>query len=251
VSAQPGLAAEPDALDLERYQVYSRFEIVSLLRALADARIPVTVYFNQGTEFIVSNVLGVNPDFEELILDLGADDAANRRLLKTGTVTVVAFLDRIKLQFQAERAEQTVHEQLPALRIRLPEALLRLQRRDFYRIRTPMARPALASLPDPSAPGRRLSLRVADLSCGGVSLVAGESDAPLAPGMILQGCRIDLPEVGELTAALEVRSAAKYEEGARKNLRRYGCRFADLPPAMTNALQRYITKTERERAQRR
>ena len=249
MSAQPGLAAEPDALDLERYQVYSRFEIVSLLRAVADARAPVTVYFNQGAEFIVTNVLAVNPDFEELILDLGADNATNQRLLKSVHMTVVTFLERIKLQFQTQRAEQTVHEALPALRIRLPEALLRLQRREFYRIRTPAARPVAASLPDPSAPGRRLSLRVADLSCDGVSLVAGESDPPLAPGTILRDCRIDLPEVGELTATLEVRSAAKHEEGARKNLRRYGCRFAGLPPAMTSALQRYITKTER--AQRR
>jgi len=251
MSAQPSPAAGPDALDLERYQVYSRFEIVSLLRAVADARIPVTVYFNQGSEFIVSNVLGVNPDFEELILDLGADEAANRRLLETGSVTVVAFLERIKLQFQAQHVEQTVHEALPALRIRLPEALLRLQRRDYYRVRTPLARPPTANLPDASAPGKRLNLRVADLSCGGVSLVAGESDPPLAPGTILRGCRFVLPEIGEFTTALEVRSAAKYEEGVRKNLRRYGCRFAGLPPAMTNALQRYITKTERERAQRR
>jgi c-di-GMP-binding flagellar brake protein YcgR len=251
VHAQLSHPAESDALDHERYQVYSRFEIVSLLRAVADARIPVTIYFNQGVEFIVTNVLDVNPEFEELILDLGADDAANQRLLESARMTVVAFLDHIKLQFQAQRAEETVHEQLPALRIRLPEVLLRLQRRDFYRIRTPVARPAAASVPDPSDPGRRLSLRIFDLSCGGVALVAGESDAPLAPGTLLQDCRIDLPEVGALNTALEVRSAAKHEEGARKNLRRYGCQFVGLPPALTSAVQRYITRTERERAQRR
>jgi c-di-GMP-binding flagellar brake protein YcgR len=251
VQAQPGDPAEPDALDQERYQVYSRFEIVSLLRALADAHVPVTIYFNRGAEFIVTNVLDVNPEFEELILDLGADAAANRRLLRSARMTVVAFLDRIKLQFQAQRAEETVHEHLPAVRIRLPESLLRLQRREFYRIRTPVARPLAASVPDPSDPGRRLSLRVADLSCGGVALVAGESDAALAPGTILQDCRIDLPEVGVLNTALEVRSAAKHEEGARKNLRRYGCQFVALPPALASALQRYITTTERELAKRR
>jgi c-di-GMP-binding flagellar brake protein YcgR len=251
VQAQPGLATEPDAPDQERYQVYSRFEIVSLLRAVADARIPVTVYFNQGSEFIVTNVLDVNPEFEELILDLGADNAANQRLLKSARTTVVTFLDRIQLQFHADRAEQTVHEQLPALRVRLPEVLLRLQRREFYRITIPVARPVAASIPDPSAAARRLSLRVVNLSCDGVALVAGESDAPLSPGTILQDCRIELPEVGMVIAALEVRSAATYEEGVRKNLRRYGCRFVGLPPAVASAIQRYITRTERERAQRR
>lgn len=245
------LALETDALDHERYQVHSRFEIVSLLRAVADARVPVTIYFNQGDEFIVTNVLDVNPEFEELILDLGADNAANQRLLKSARMTVVTFLDHIRLQFQAQRAEQTVHEQLPALRIRLPEVLLRLQRRDFYRIRTPVARPIATSFPDPANRDRRVSLRIFDLSCGGVALVAGEGELALEPGTMLADCRSDLPEVGVLNTALEVRSAAKHEEGARKDLRRYGCQFVRLPPALASAVQRYISKTERERAQRR
>lgn len=248
--AQLNQPLEAEALDHERYQVHSRFEIASLLRAVADSHIAVTVYFNRGTEFIVTNVLGVNPEFEELILDLGADDTANRRLLQSPRMTVVTFLDHIRLQFQAQRAEETLHEQLPALRIRLPEMLLRLQRRNFYRIRTPVARPVLASFPDPADRGRRVSLRIFDLSCGGVALLAGEGELALEPGTILQDCRIDLPEVGVLNTALEVRSAARHEEGARKNLRRYGCQFVGLPPALASAVQRYITRTERTRAQR-
>ena len=242
--------AASDALDHERYQVHSRFEIASLLRAVADSHIAVTVYFNQGAEFIVTNVLDVNPEFEELILDLGADDTANRRLLQCERMTVVAFLDHIRLQFQAQRAEETVHEQLPALRIRLPEVLLRLQRRNFYRIRTPVAKPIAASFPDPADRGRRVSLRIFDLSCGGVALVAGEGEPALEPGTILEDCRIDLPEVGVLSTVLEVRNAAKHGEGVRTNLRRYGCQFVGLPAALASAVQRYITKTERARAQR-
>lgn len=242
---------DEEALDHERYQVNSRLEIVALLRAVAESHVAVTVYFNQGADFIVTNVLDVNPEFEELILDLGADESANRRLLKAARLTVVTFLDHIRLQFQAQRAEQTLHEQLPALRIRLPDSLLRLQRRNHFRIRTPVAKPIVASFPDPADRARRVSLRILDLSCGGVALAAGEGEIALEPGTILQDCRIDLPEVGVLNTALEVRNAAKHEEGARMNLRRYGCQFVGLAPAFASAVQRYITKTERERAQRR
>ena len=250
MDAQLNQPAASDALDHERYQVHSRFEIASLLRAVADSHIAVTVYFNRGAEFIVTNVLDVNPEFEELILDLGADDTANRRLLQSDRMTVVTFLDHIRLQFQAQRAEETIHQQLPALRIRLPDMLLRLQRRNFFRLRTPVARPLAAIIPDPRAPDRHISLRVIDLSCGGVALLAGEGDAEFAAGTILQGCRIDLPEIGVLSAALEVRSAAKHSEGARMNMRRYGCQFVGLAPALASAVQRYITRTERERARR-
>jgi len=251
MASTPERELENGALDHERYQVYSRIEIVSLLRAVADSHIAVTVYFNQGAEFIVTNVLDVNPEFEELILDLGADDAANRRLLESTRMTVVTFLDHIRIQFLAQRAEETIHGQLPALRIRLPEVVTRLQRRNFYRIRASVVKPIFASFVDPVDPARRASLRILDLSCGGVAMVSDAREPAYEPGTILEDCRIELPEVGVLNTALEVRNAGKHEEGARTSLRRYGCQFVSLPPALANAVQRYITRTERERALRR
>lgn len=242
---------EGDALDYERYQVESRFEIVALLRAVAESRGAVTLYFNQGSDFIVSGILGVNPEFEELILDLGADAAANRRLLKAERVTVISFLDNIRLQFHVQRVEETVHEQLPALRIRLPDALLRLQRRNSYRVRAPVAKPIAATFPHPLQRDKHLAMRIADLSCGGVALVSAETDPALLPGMLLRNCRIDLPEVGVIDSVLEVRSVANHAEGARSRQLRYGCQFVSLPPALASAVQRYITRIERTRAQRR
>jgi c-di-GMP-binding flagellar brake protein YcgR len=241
---------EGDATDLARYEIHSRLEIVSLLHSIALARVAVSVYFNQGAEFIVTNLLAVNPEFEELILDLGADEETNDRLLRAERMTVVAFLDHIRLQFQSQRVERTVHDRLPALRMRLPDVLMRLQRRNDYRIRTSLAKPITASFSDPARPERRLSLRILNLSCGGVALIAGAGEPELAPGAVLENCRIDLPEVGVLTTTLAVQDAGVHREGVRMNLRRYGCRFVNLPPGMPSAIQRYITKLERERARR-
>lgn len=251
MQAQLDRASESGSLDYEHYQVHSRFEIVTLLQEVANAHALVTVYFNQGAEFIVTSLLDVNPEFEELIYDLGADAGANQRLLKSARMTVVTFLDHIKLQFSAQRAEATTYEQLPALRIRLPDSLLRLQRRNFYRIPTPVARPVVANVPDPSNPGRRVHLRIHDLSCGGIAMLASQEEIALEPGMLLKDCSIELPEVGLLTAALEVRNVAIQDQGVRRKLLRYGCQFAGLPPAMVSAVQRYITRVERERARRR
>ena len=243
-------AAEPDSLDYQRYQVDSRFEIVSLLREVADAHALVTLYFNQGSEFIVTNLLDVNPELDELIFDFGAYADTNQRLLSSPRMTVVTFLDHIKLQFSAQRAEATSYDRLPALRIGMPDSLLRLQRRDAYRIRAPIAKPVLASISDPSDPLRRLQLRILDVSCGGIAVVAREEEIALEPGMVLQDCSIDLPGVGLLTAALEVRNTARHDEATRQKMARYGCRFSGLSPVLVNAIQRYITKVERERAQR-
>lgn len=246
-----GAPLEGDANEYARYQVESRLEITALLQAVAESRTAVTLYFNQGADFIVSTVLGVNPEQEELILDLGADAAANHGLLQATGVSVICFLDNIRLQFRVQRVEETVHEQLPALRVRMPEELVRLQRRDAYRIPTPVAKPIAAAFPYPLKRDLNLRMRIADLSCGGVALVAAESDPALIPGMLLQHCRIDLHEVGVLDTVLEVRNVADQPEGARSRKLRYGCQFVSLPPALTSALQRYITRLECERARRR
>lgn len=247
MQSQIDIPHQAEGSEFERFQVYSRFEIVSLLREVADSHALVTVYFNHGAEFIVTNLLDVNPEFEELVFDLGADHSANARLLKSERMTAVTFLDHVKLQFSAQHAELTAYENLPAIRIRLPESLLRLQRRDFFRIRTPVARPIVAAAAHPLEPGRKLELRVVDLSCGGVGLVAGDGDAGLETGIALRDVRIELPEVGVLTVALEVRNIREHDEGVRRNLRRYGCQFIGIAPSVTNSIQRYITKIQRER----
>lgn len=249
MQSQIDIPRQDEDSEFERFQVHSRFEIVSLLREVADSHALVTVYFNRGAEFIVTSLLDVNPEFEELVFDLGADESANRRLLGSGRMTAVTFLDRVKLQFSAQHAELTAYENLPAIRIRLPESLLRLQRRDFFRIRTPVARPILAAATHPLEKDRKLRLRVVDLSCDGAGLVAGEGegDAGLETGMTLRGVRIELPEVGLLTVALEVRNIRAHDEGMRRNLRRYGCQFIGIAPSLTNSIQRYITKIQRER----
>jgi len=241
---------KPETLsaEYERYQVYSRFEIVSLLREVQDSHAFVTIYFSQGAEFIVTNLLHVNPEFEELIFDFGADRRANERLVAAARMTVVTFLDHIKLQFIATRAEVTNFEDTPALRIRLPESMLRLQRRNFYRIRGPVAKPLVASVPNPKQPDERVQLRILDISCGGVAVLAGNGFPQLDTGARLIDCRIELPEFGIVRAVLEIRNIAPMDDGVKENKVRYGCQFVDLSGPTITLIQRYINQLERARA---
>ena len=109
----------------------------------------------------------------------------------------------------------------------------------------------MANVPIPPAPASAHRPRMLDISCGGNWLAASEKEITLEPGTLLRDCRIELPGIAVLTTTLEVRSVAKYEDAARGKLVRYGCEFVRMPPAQVNAVQRYITKLERERAQRR
>ena len=245
-----GAGPESDSSDLEQFRIHSRVEIIALMRALQDAHTLVAVYWDGGSRSIVTNVLAVDPEFEEIVLDAAAKDEDNASLLRSTPVTAVALLDQVKIQFQASRASQTVFEDAPALRVRLPDSLLRLQRRNFYRVATPVAKPLKVVVPPAGERAKSMELRVFDLSCGGVGVLQPGSAPPCERGTVLANCRIDLPEVGSITSAMVLRFAAA-ETGANGSPQvRCGFEFVDLPSSMMTAIQRYINKLERERRAR-
>ncbi len=231
--------------DLERFETRSRVEIVARLRELVERRAAVSVHFGGGGDFIVSSLLAVNPEFEELVFDASGDEDANRRIVRAGKLLFVSVLDRIRIQFGAGRAGTTSHEGLPALRARIPEALLRLQRRDHFRVAPPLARPLACRLPDPREPGRTLELRILDISCGGIAVADGPRRLALETGMLLEDCSLDLPGAGTLAFRAAVRSVSP--RGAPGGAPRYGLAFIDIPPAAIARIQRYILQLDREK----
>jgi c-di-GMP-binding flagellar brake protein YcgR len=227
--------------DDDRFRIHSRMEIVGLLRAVSAHREIVTVHFGSAQDFVVSAVLAVNPDFEEVVLDYGADQAAMQRLLRAERLRISTQLDHVRIHFQADVAAAVSFEGGPAFRVRLPDSVLRFQRRDAYRLKIPLGRPLLCDIPrGEGEAGPPLRVRVRDISVAGIGLMDYPKDLRAAIGTVWTGCRIELPELGPLVGDLEVMHASDGEG------RRCGCRFRNLPLAMANLIQRYITRVERE-----
>jgi c-di-GMP-binding flagellar brake protein YcgR len=226
--------------DDDRFRIHSRMEIVGLLRAVGTHRELVSVQFGSAADFVVSAVLAVNPDFEEVVLDYGADEAAMQRLLKSDRLRITTQLDHVRIIFQADVAEAVRFEDGLAFRIRLPDSVLRFQRRDSYRLKVPLGRPLMCDVPANDAGTERTSVRVRDISVCGVGLMDFPKQFRVAVGMVWPGCRINLPELGTLTGELEVMHTTE------SDVRRAGCQFRNLSFPMQNLIQRYITKVERE-----
>ena len=225
--------------DDDRFRIFSRMEIVGLLRAVAAHRALVTVQFGGAQDFVVTAVLAVNPEFEEVVLDYGADEPAMRRLLRAERLRISTRLDHVRMSFTADGAGVMSFEGGPAFRVRLPDTLLRFQRRDSYRLKVPLGRPLVCQVPvaDGSA---SVALKVRDISVAGIGLTDYPPTFLVAIGQVLEGCRVTLPELGALVAGLEVMHATQGET------RRCGCRFRNLPLPMATLIQRYITRIERE-----
>ena len=69
-----------DALADDRYRLWSRAEIVALLRDLMERRSLVTAGVD-GASFVTA-IIGVNPEFEGLLLDWGCGHRVTERMLR-------------------------------------------------------------------------------------------------------------------------------------------------------------------------
>lgn len=233
---------EPESPELERFAVYSKFEIAALLRQLRDEGVLLTAYFDREPGFAVTVVLDVNTDFDEVVFDVPSEAVAQKRLLASNRIVFVAFLDHVKLQFVAPLAQATCFQNRPAFRIRLPEHLLRLQRREFFRVRPPLSKPATCLVPYGEDAKQYESLRVLDISVGGLAVLTYPEKFELTVGAVVDHCILDLPGIGSVNVSLNVRHIDQVPRDERA--RRCGCEFVDMAPQAHVMLQRYVNRIE-------
>ena len=192
--------ADATSADDGRFRVDSRVEIVYILRALMKSNALVTAYFNGGREFVVTAVLQVDSEQGLVVLDSGSNRELNERLLHGREVSVVSSQDGVRVQFTTDRVAAVSFEGRLAFRLPLPDTIMKLQRREYYRLATPVVHPLKCEIAGPD--GKRFELALADISLGGVCLVGQPASFSFEPGMPLEDCRIDLPEIGAIRAGL-------------------------------------------------
>ena len=225
-----------------RYRLDSQVEIVSLLRSLQDARSQLVLHFSESG-YILSRVLDVTPP--RLTLDLGPDKAANDALIASNQAVAETNLQQVSIQFQLSGFHRVNLPDGPALEALLPDCMLRLQRRESFRVPTPVMQPIMLFIPQQDRCPRDMRMRIADISTGGVAAVCDGNEFRPESGMVLRECQIALPEVGLLVADIEVRHVMPLREGNDSQLQ-CGMRFLALPPQMSNFVQRFVMQVERE-----
>jgi c-di-GMP-binding flagellar brake protein YcgR len=234
---------EPDSPELHPFTIYSRAEILGVLRSLRDACVLVTAYFDADPGFGVTTLLDVDEDGGRLVLDNLSVEHSQRRLLASPRVTFVGFVESIKLQFAADGARAATFEGKPAFSVSLPRQMVRLQRREAFRVRPPMSKPASCRVPIGDS-GQFEPLRVLDISISGVAVLAYPERFDFAAGEVIEGCQLDLPGVGGTSVCLRVRHVDPLPRDEKG--RRCGCEFVNMAPAAQLMLARYVNQLDAE-----
>ncbi|NVM75445.1 c-di-GMP-binding flagellar brake protein YcgR [Duganella sp. SG902] len=229
------------------FEVESRREIFALLRGIGEKNQLIRMLIHGEADVCVTSILDVDEPGNAVYLDCSIDQEQNKRILASRQLSFETTLDKVRILFAADQIEATTHEGNPAFRIPFPETLIRLQRREYYRIATPVTNPVRVQIALPAELGGPTTFPLADISCGGIAILDNKMLLGDAIGKNYADCRIDLPEIGQVTTALQVRNSLDLTLLNNKTNRRLGCEFVNIPRGMLAYVQRYITRLERER----
>ncbi|MDP2880301.1 MAG: flagellar brake protein [Azonexus sp.] len=229
----------------ERFHITGTLPVSFLLVGYARTKDQFTVSFGAG-EMMLTTLLDAQPAGDRLIFDCSGSAEINRRFLDSGRNVFAGRPVGIHVQFTTGRASEVIFDGGKAFAVALPKHVVRLQRRDTFRIETPRGKPL--QFFGRLAGGKLLNFPAHDISVAGLGMTALTLPDGLAPGDRLENCHFALPDdEHELFFSATIRHITPQVGRTGQQQWRIGLHFENMPVVEENRIQRYIARVERER----
>ena len=232
----------------DKFLIYSKKEIQLILQAIAQKKSRAILYFDGGKQFIPTLLLDADP--EGMWLDVGPSEEGNTQILSSNDITLVSMYHHAKVQLASAQIFLASYAGHPAFYMRLPEKMLRLQRREYFRLPISGDAPLKCIVPVDPALSEKSSkpdeVTIMDISVGGIALICKEHNIKLEAGQSYPDCRINLPGIGTLVVTIQVKNL--FDVTAKNGVitKHAGCEFMQLNGQMSMLLQRYIAQMQRQ-----
>jgi flagellar brake protein len=239
---------EDATYDEEQFIVQNQKQIIQILNELAKQHEMLKISF--GNDTCLTNVISVDTHNHAVYLDIGIDEAFNNRLLASHHVAFSKD-EGVRIQWTSAHLSLATLADGKAIKIALPQKLKRLQRREFFRLATPIVNPVPCIIPitneeNPDA-DRVLELTLIDVSLGGIGVIAANPlDELLIIGASFDHCKINFPEVGETNLTLQVCNIKPVTMNDGTIKQRVGLKFISPSRGNEGLINRYTFNLERQ-----
>jgi len=254
--AEPHDKNTPDfALDhpgkFAQFILNGRLSISQQLTALIKEKSVVTVYLGNGSRLFQTHLLAIDEPLGKLYLAYPHDTSTGNLhgLHLEYPTTLVSHLGQIKVEFRLPLMHEDNFQDCTVLSGNLPNSLLRLQRREHFRLAPVATEPLYCRVSfHESSPSTLLTLQLSDISSGGLGLLCNSEIAQkLGPGMRLEDCRLEIPGEGVIHASLRIRKNLPLQTNHSQQTFRIGCEYVNVSGVRLAMIERYIARLERER----
>lgn len=251
---QPNLDFEIDHPDeYAQYFLSNPMEVSFYLNLLAKRGSLLTAHINDGPAFFLTTIATVDDEKRLIFLDPAQTAEINAAAKSARQITLAANLDCIKIQLHTPALTEHEVAGRKSLVAAIPDTILRLQRREFFRLEPPLTNPihCRIAIDSPDGTFKTFELQAGDISGGGISLIAPtELVDDCQRNTLFKDSRLEIPGEGVLLVNLRVRKTFEFSAENRHHHLRLGCEFIGLPGTRLAMIERYITRIERERKAR-
>ncbi|MDH5183274.1 MAG: flagellar brake protein [Gammaproteobacteria bacterium] len=226
----------------EEFLVHSHSSIASILRNLMRENSTISAYLPTSDEVVATGVLHVDLDKKMVILDATKETKLNNQFSSSSNVLFDLKQNNVILQFTAKQTQPARFNGQSAVYIELPERLLRLQRREFFRVAAASDTGVTCVIKETR--GDTHKLEVEDVSLGGVGALLDDQLLEVKQFKIFHNCELRIPGFSTLVVDLQIRNCFEKTLPGGKKVRRLGLSYANLSPDKENLLQKYINKSQ-------
>src|SRR3954468_10215306 len=216
------------------FRVTASGEIRALLKQLMDEVVPLNLSASDGSAY-TTTLWTVDPAAGRISFTSDMMAPAVHDIVEADECVDVAYLDRVKVQFDVTDLVVVQGHKASVLQARFPREMFRFQRRNTFRVRTIERTSPTASFRHPGIPDMSLALRVLDVSIGGCALLQPSNVPPLQPGVVIKGVRLSLDAETQIDAGLMLHHVTS--TGAESGSVRLGCEIVGMSPTSQRALQ--------------
>lgn len=230
--------------ETEKYLLRTKREIIPLLKALTKKPDPVTAKIPDSGHSVITAVLDVLPNKNLIVLDYSPVEALNKKLLAADRVICTTRHDMVETRFNCSKMKQVKYRGEPAFAAPLPDSVLHLQRRDYFRIKPLISHPAYLGLTTEN--DHVLKLKLIDIGVKGLSLQDDLFRLKVSMGEQFENCKLTLPANPSLSVNIELRYSTSISSKDGQATNRIGGRFINLNQSEEFTLQRFINMVQIE-----
>lgn len=233
-------------VSLGEFRLVTAGEILALLRRALEGNVLLHLNTPGGATY-TTTLWAIDTQRRRLSLAVDGRDVQLQQVLESDEVTVVGYLDSVKIQFELQDTMLVHGGRHSALSAPIPHEMFRFQRRQAFRVRPAPSQAPTARFAHPMIPEMMLGLRVLDLSGGGCALFLPDDVPPLAPGVRINNVQLDLDPATRLRVSLQIHHVTGINPDARGV--RLGCEMLGMNADATRTLQVFIDQTQKRRRQ--
>ncbi len=236
--------------NLTDYLIKNPKQVLQHFKTLLKEKCLITAKFGENHSFITA-ILKIDEKKQLLIIDCGPKEYLNKELLSAAIVNCSTDFKGIKVAFRGHGVKKTGSQQEPSLSIRIPEQMYWVQRRLFYRVRSPLSKQSycrLSLIDQETDQAVSYELKLLDISASGFAIVCEEKQLAEQIMTVNQfdNCLLVLNGNEEHKISFIPRNQIPINPNRAHKSQRIGCEFVDLLPRSETAFLRYMQDIERE-----